>query len=1577
MTTAQQKYQKVQRKLEGKDKASEFANVPVGIADIVDPRVKGLKAPTIDDILNRKTNLIGEEQLDFNLVDRAIGGDNNAIDTIVAKINSYNTKQSQKPPIAGVIREDTGGLKITQAPEGLTETQKSDYKDYQQNRIRIFNSLKGAKRSDGSPMFADEKVINLLTKYYSSGEFFKETYRQLAEIPRAISQLPSLASMGYNAVSSGLVAMGDSTYADEWAKRKPGMAYTNAVLKNLYNKFGLNTTFAESIDKEMTKRYIQDEGQNVYNFSYKGPNPTGGEDLTFRVIDEEQGKYLLDYGFGDLPYYEQFGERLFENALFSVPFARLGLMKGVKDYKFVQQLRKNQPKKYTTDMTDIEVLRTYKLNKASTRFGKQWVEWTSNMGRRFNMQGNVGNYTGNLDYNAALKSNKKLLEKKREEFLIAFNKRKTPKNKIDELRGELQNLQTVRSQLLLKSLGTGDRFTVGVLGAELPIAFYQSTAGYFHNQLGVSRDVAELGGIVTGITGGPQWLLRKGAGLASKVSSVVLGPVNSIFYDTAKFFEDAMSLPFDISNKALEKMFNRPFSAGLRGILVDRRFDELSKVLGRPLSSSETKSFNTLATVMKEMPIEQRESVFKALTDYKNTRAKILKMFDEGAERDEAAEVFSLTFAHASGLAPLMAIDRLSAVKINPNNPDWKNLADQQLEAENIMSIAELGVSKLIKMIQKKEKMNPQDRAFGLAFSKGMQEAVDGHKLKMAERRQGLLDLMRSYVDDQLSNPNVPVPDDVITKIHEHNLMMRPELMENANLARESLQSTIGKLRESLSKRSELIQSYRASDDKSFQMGRLIEDMYDAHIESNYLLGKSFYKKAEDIAANSDPVDVTSIAEKLVMQTQDLQKADLGYFFSSKGRFFQGKIGKLQLRAFNSMAKRALNRAGMDDKYIEELRRYFGTAKDPLDAAVGENASIMEIALHLRNNGLVGIDGKRQKFNVNPFQASPFELEEMRRFFVGLENKAKDDGIKKLYTGFIKRIDDSFSTNPALNSAIQEARDNYRDLIFDPKRQGSVGERIENSRVGPERIISKKGVSEDRYRFQYVKGNSPEEWHKDIADSIDAVTRGDRNAGRTLKNKVQELEYYWADRGPTGELVFDTTTSHGAAKLKNLQDLLKMQFYEHWGTMRENLVNQIAKGFNKDNNYDALTSPVTGNLTFRNIERLQELNEGGTFDVTILTKGKDGQIRKEKVQLLDLEDIIAADNDITNLLELSKTAREEYAKFAKELNNAQSDVMKNAQEIANLRTNSVRDLDKLVETKDPAKFFETVISQSSVDDVIDLRQKFVLNKVNFHKAQGGSMTPNDLKQVELQAELEFKEGMIYYITQGLLDRAGMSKSTVKKLKTLDGSIMPHTEMTKAAQFFADIKNDKNQEILQLFFDDQHIEYIEDLADFMLSASGASQVKYGATGVIRNISPNELISRAFNLARGMVGLPYVGAELGVRLAASKNIELIGLALRNKDAALIIGKLLEDPKSVSLEEVKTFGTLVKGHIANELLTRGVPNVNAEYLPQDEMRRYERLTSVELMENNPPDNTSFADGVLSNIYKSFTGEESEAVQ
>ena len=1007
------------KRLEKRDKAegtaSKFANVPVELTDIIEPEVKGLKAPSIEDILDGKVISIGNEELNPNLIRSAKDGNIDSINRIISKLNTFDRKQSRKPPIAGVVIGNDLMPQISEAPPNLTETQKDNFRKYQDNRLAIYNSLRGAKRDDGTPMFTDNKVINLLTQFYSTGDFFTETNRQLSEIPRAAGEIPTLLDLGFSAIKAGTkAAVSDSTYAEEWSKQQPSIAYNNARVKALFEKFGASKTFAQSVDKELKQKFIDKHGEEIFNRDYR---PIGANDqpLNMRMIDEEQGKYLLDFGFGELPFYQQFGERVFENALFSLPFARLGLIKGKKDLDLVNSLRKNEPKLYTPTMTNIEVLRTYKINNAANAFTRSWARFSGNVGRAFRSEGNVGSYSTNLEYGSAMKANRQAIKDKRIELNTALSKKGTKKSKIDALQGELMNLQNVNNQLLLKSLGTGDRFTASVLGAELPIALYQATAGYYHQQLGVSRDTAELFGIVAGVTGGPQWLTRGAFNIGKKFTGVV-GPVNEILMSSARLFEDVVSIipeaGVNVFNKVTGKSVN---PMGIKGLFVDRRFDDLAKLTGQPLNESQKESFQKLASIMKDMPIEQRENVFKALNDYRVTRNRILKMFDAGKERDEAAEGFSLSFAHASGLAPLQVLDRIAANKINVNNPDWKALAQHQLEAENASAIAELGISKLMKMIQSKEKMNPQDRAYGLTFAKGMQDAVNGHKIIMADRRQDLLNLVRDYTEQQLTNPGIEMPDDILQNILQHKLLLRPELMQDAVAQKKVLLDTVTTLRESLNKRASLINSMRASDEKTFQMGKLVEDMYDLHIENNYLLGKSFYKKAEDIAAKRPPVDVSSIAEKLLLVTQDLQAKDLGYFFSNKSRFFNGRVGKLTMKAFNNMAEKSLKRAGLEDADITELKTYFLNATDPTDAAVGANFSMMHMALHLKNVGMFTEGGRRTFKDLNPFQASAFELEEMRRFFVSLERKEKDAGLKKEYTKFIKKIDDSFATDPELD----------------------------------------------------------------------------------------------------------------------------------------------------------------------------------------------------------------------------------------------------------------------------------------------------------------------------------------------------------------------------------------------------------------------------------------------------------------------------------------------------------------------------------------------------------------------------------
>ena len=118
------------------------------------------------------------------------------------------------------------------------------------------------------------------------------------------------------------------------------------------------------------------------------------------------------------------------------------------------------------------------------------------------------------------------------------------------------------------------------------------------------------------------------------------------------------------------------------------------------------------------------------------------------------------------------------------------------------------------------------------------------------------------------------------------------------------------------------------------------------------------------------------------------------------------------MKAFNNMAEKSLKRAGLEDADIQELKTYFLNATDPTDAAVGANFSMMHMALHLKNVGMFTEGGRKTFKDLNPFQASAFELEEMRRFFVSLERKEKDAGLKKEYTKFIKKIDDSFATDP-------------------------------------------------------------------------------------------------------------------------------------------------------------------------------------------------------------------------------------------------------------------------------------------------------------------------------------------------------------------------------------------------------------------------------------------------------------------------------------------------------------------------------------------------------------------------------------
>ena len=177
------------------------------------------------------------------------------------------------------------------------------------------------------------------------------------------------------------------------------------------------------------------------------------------------------------------------------------------------------------------------------------------------------------------------------------------------------------------------------------------------------------------------------------------------------------------------------------------------------------------------------------------------------------------------------------------------------------------------------------------------------------------------------------------------------------------------------------------------------------------------------------------------------------------------------------------------------------------------------------------------------------------------------------------------------------------------------------------------------------------------------------------------------------------------------------------------------------------------------------------------------------------------------------------------------------------------------------------------------------------------------------------------------------------------------ELSNAAQFATDLKHPDTREILEMFIEPDHLEFVDNLSAFMEFAAGASQLRFSPSGVIRAISPNELISRAFNLARGMVSPTYVAAELGIRVAAQQGIELMGLALENKKAADIMGRMLDAPETLSLPEIKNFAVLVKSYVARQLLKKNLPSpLSGNFISQSELQNYQYQTSEEIFEQIP---------------------------
>jgi len=176
------------------------------------------------------------------------------------------------------------------------------------------------------------------------------------------------------------------------------------------------------------------------------------------------------------------------------------------------------------------------------------------------------------------------------------------------------------------------------------------------------------------------------------------------------------------------------------------------------------------------------------------------------------------------------------------------------------------------------------------------------------------------------------------------------------------------------------------------------------------------------------------------------------------------------------------------------------------------------------------------------------------------------------------------------------------------------------------------------------------------------------------------------------------------------------------------------------------------------------------------------------------------------------------------------------------------------------------------------------------------------------------------IVNGMLKHGGLAPVEGRKVIGGNGQEYTRIALHKPSNIQEALERDNVKEILGRYIDSDHQDYISEIADYISIATandrGALDVAVNIENIVSPMGTNQLISRSFNLARGMVSPQYVAAEFGVSLAQQAGLDMMKLAAGNKEAADLMLRIMKFPKQMTKADLDTFDNLVTDFVISEL-------------------------------------------------------------
>lgn len=983
---------------------------------------------------------------------------------------------------------------------------------------------------------------------------------------------------------------------------------------------------------------------------------------------------------------------------------------------------------------------------------------------------------------------------------------------------------------------------------------------------------------------------------------------------------------------------------------TDAEIRDVIRASGMEPKDETVRGIFTLRKILNAMDPVYRERAYQGLIRYNRTmgnlRAEMKRLNLDDETADKHMQTLSLSLAQATGLAPLIAIQQSTlkgGLKVrdltdsNKLNTALDNMAAQQ----DVLNGMELNLELFIDGIEK-------DAGISIVDNQPLSDAVNSVTGMIKVQRNSIAEqkmVMKQGLDElyKFASGEGRIDEDTVTRLLDINkgLVDEGTLIDNIWEAR-MITEIRGKLMAGLEEQADAIINFHTSmtsREIEVELNRIAEDAYDIVTGERRALASAGYRELDNFKGpDGQPVliDINDIGNRLRTLVSEFADKPISYAFRG-GKRFMSQGGMEMQRTLNKVALRGFMNAGMTRQEVTQLlkARRQKLAEDNPDF-ISTDYTLADMALDMQDEVVRKIKaGELPKDAPVPsfLKATVHEAEKIARYFrnQARRNANSDFEAAQSFRAIEQQVNRVFAKTPGLLEAVEEARSTYRTIMGEPTSAGTYADNVENNKTYNAATTSQPGGTRAKYKRTSAEGGkTPDYIFRDMQKVMARIT-GKRVSNAEFDEGMRELrglkdrmlEFYGANLGEAG-YGFDLSDPKQAQVVSLLQKAMTIAGDTAFsGKLR---IEMEARARRQSpfvlSKAEAASLIDAGDLPydFSFAQRIQEIEN--EFKIPVTSSGG----AKGRLRLLNAGETRSFAQDFDIRLQEDADAVRAFNNVRDELMDAEGGLQIAAQRELDIEKDILRKVQSLGDiANDPIKFGREFFESSNPEKFEADVEDFVLKS----KATGNPMSEDEVRSF-----------MKYMYTRYIMEQAGLRYKYTPRTGAERKGV---AEVQDVRVLIDHVANPAKREMMSAVLGEDAARHMEDIADWATFATGDALS-------IRNMDSRQLMTlesafaRAFNIARGMVSIPYVATEVTARLALYRNESLIKMALSDRQVSGIMAKMLRRPEEITKEDIKTLGIRMRSYLAKELILTGgelptvdqiVASLSGGYEPSDEGR------------------------------------------